>query len=978
MAPPTDKPPIAPAKPADHPTGAAPADKGDNGLQKQATDLRQKGADAPAVKPLQVDVAHVAERLGVAIKPADLDVVTRERELRDTRRALIDQMKNPAADLATLQKTQDQFKKQVSDAIDTSTGLLAGDKGARAIDRITDSLAKTERHQADLEQTLKVNPSNQQAVLKTLLAKDASALTAPEKDYIETLSLKQALRQAKESGSVTNAVYGSAVAQGLIGDIKHRDTNGMATPSPDEVAQAFMKMGVAHRLSGESREPGSLTDDYNKIAAKYTDQLTATTRGALDCIEHASENYNKNPAVAENLLRAANKTIDGLNIAEVQRQLQENKDNPEVAAKLKNVLNIANTSRMEYASFLYDNGRMTEAAVKLQQAFNETPDQAKADPSFNALAVKVNDKSNGDRNTLEGWQNKLTGALSDRDWAKADEAAKHVKDETQKQIDQADKAKLLLDSQLTDLNKKLTTAGTAEEKAALQAQIKAAQGLENDMVGQRKLDNTNLAFLSYRQGFIHLSEKNMAEANKDFKAVAQIDPEFAKRMNDSPPGELPKLDDLIKKSTEPSWWQSNWRMVAGIGIGIAATAAVIATGGAALPAVAIVLAGGGLYTAAGATAGETSMGQLATNFGVGCATTAVSVLLKGVPMWRAGAAVAGEAGAVGTGALSGVAADGLAETGKAVAKTGIESTLTSAAGSDATATSVGFLSKIVGGVKALPGATVQTVKDVASPATVKAFFMPSMKQLSTELGVNAGITGLKEGVWNMGVKGESWDQVKGHLATDFLYTGLALRAGGALSTASPNLGFFNGALEKSGLNAPVAAFGYGFSAAPQLRSYYAGEQDANTTARNIFSDGSMNSLTFGWTKNALDKYMTPEKLLGATGNLKLSGLLSGSLHAAIPYAGQEAFVGGSNWLTGINNPNDVSTLDGKNKTTMNWNSQFQGRVPDIAPQPPVQLDLGAATGTGTTDNQPTTIAVPGAPATITVPSDDQPETVIAK
>jgi hypothetical protein len=710
----TDNPSLQ--KTVDHPAAQAkPTDSAQSALQKHATDLRQeakKPTDAAPKTTDAIDVSKVTDRLKLAVKPEDLKIVAQEQSMNESRRQLQDQIKKPGADAKVVQAAQDNFKKQVSDAISASNDLSKGAADSRPIDRINSSLAATERHQADLEKTLKLSPSNQPASIKAMLKKDSSSLTPTEKDYVETLTMKETLMRAKESASVANATYGSAVAQGLIGDLSHRDSNGMATPSTAEVAQAFTSMGIAHRLNGESREPGGFQDDYTKIVSKYAEQLTATGKMTLNELTNASSQWHKNPAGAESLLRSANYTVDSLNIPQIQEQLNANKDNPAISQQLTNVLKVANSARVEYASFLYENGRLGESKARLTQAQAETPAQCASDPSYAQLTDKTTLKKNQIESSIEGWQTQYTQSMGNSDWVTAENAAKHLQDETTARMKQQDMGKALLDQQQTQLQKELATAKTQAEKDTITAQINTVNEQSGQFAAQKAIDTKGLALLSYQQGFLHMSEKKMAEANEDFKKVSELDPATAKSLNDNPPTGLPKLDDLIKQSKEPSWWQNHWRLISGVGIGIAATAAVIATGGAALPAVGIILAGGALYTGAGATAGETSTKQLEVNFGVGCATTALSVVLKAVPMKFATAIIPGAGAEVANVATATLAKEGLEVAAKQGLNTAVSET-GKAALTETTTTALAETGKTV----VANQAAIETGKVVAANAT---------------------------------------------------------------------------------------------------------------------------------------------------------------------------------------------------------------------------------------------------------------------
>jgi hypothetical protein len=165
----------------------------------------------------------------------------------------------------------------------------------------------------------------------------------------------------------------------------------------------------------------------------------------------------------------------------------------------------------------------------------------------------VNPVSNDDRNKLEDLRTQYKGAVVNRDSAAADVAAQHIKDETQKQIQQISQAKLALDKSLNDIAKKAAAETNPDEKTALAAQLDAQKKQEDDIDQQLKTDRSSIAWLSYCQGFQHMATRNMAQANKDFKAIAEIDPELARRFNENPPGGIPKLDEMIKDSEEPSW-----------------------------------------------------------------------------------------------------------------------------------------------------------------------------------------------------------------------------------------------------------------------------------------------------------------------------------------------------------------------------------------------------------------------------------------
>ncbi|MFX4827898.1 hypothetical protein ABTB65_19390, partial [Acinetobacter baumannii] len=76
LAPQTDKPTPAAPK-GDHPNepAAKPADHAKDALQQQSLELRTKpGADAAKPQPQKVDVSEVSARLGLTIKPNDLNI----------------------------------------------------------------------------------------------------------------------------------------------------------------------------------------------------------------------------------------------------------------------------------------------------------------------------------------------------------------------------------------------------------------------------------------------------------------------------------------------------------------------------------------------------------------------------------------------------------------------------------------------------------------------------------------------------------------------------------------------------------------------------------------------------------------------------------------------------------------------------------------------------------------------------------------
>ena len=1004
-------------KPVDHAaTPAKQPDSAQNALQRHATDLRQeakKPADVAPKTPEAVDINKVADRLQLAVKPDDLKIVTQEHAMVQARQQLQDQIKNPGADPKVVQATQDNFKKQVNDAISASGNLSKGAANSRPIDRINSSIAATERHQADLEKSLKLSPSNQPAALKAMLTKDPSSLSSNEKDYVETLAMKETLTRAKESASTANAMYGSAVAQGLIGDLSHRDSKGMATPSGAEVAQAFSAMGTAHRLNGESREPGGFQDDYSKITSEYAQQLSATGKTTLNEISKASSQWHTNPGGAESLLRSANYAVDSLNIAQIQEQLSANKDNPQITQQLTNVLKVANSARVEYASFLYENGRVSEAGVKLTEAKAETPAQCDSDPSYAQLNANIDARTNQQNASINNWGTQYTQAISDKDWVKADNAAKHLQDESNVRMKQQDATKALLDQQQTQLKTQLASATTQPEKDTINAQINALNAKTGDITEQKGLDSKRLAYLSYQQGFLHLSEKKMAEANEDFKKVAELDPATAKSLNDNPQNGLPKLDDLIKQTKEPSWWQKHWRLVAGIGIGIAATAAVIATGGLALPVLlaadaGIVAAGGALYAGAGATAGETSTKQLEVNFGVGCATTALSVVLKAVPLKFASAAlpVAGAEianvaattvakegvdlaakqglnvalGETGAAALTETGKAALTETGKAVVadQAAIETTKAIAtnattdltteavkqqAGRTMAQTATQFGSKAWSGFKALPsnvfqGAknlpanTMQLGKDVFSANTVKNFVgyntikqlaearsadalkavaIPTLKTVSTELGIGATGLGAYES-YRMS-QGETAADIKGHLGRDAAFAFLAVRGGAALGDTAPALSFLSKGMANSGIGVPTTLGGYAFAAVPEVQNYYNKSETYDQAVQNTLSNGFLTSFAFGMTNQALGKYMTAEKLFpgGAGTAMSGKGLFVGALGSSVPYALQEFPMDA---IQSYNSqPLDASVRKDNIEITDNYVTQnhFDYSVPDAAP-----------------------------------------------
>ncbi|HEY9754316.1 MAG TPA: hypothetical protein V6C97_04085 [Oculatellaceae cyanobacterium] len=883
---------ITPAKPGDRATTPGAHPNGDGSLQQQATDLRSKPTDASKstdTKPassLQVDVAKVAERLHLSVQPSDLDVTARERQIRDTRNQLIQQMKTPGTDQNLLQHTQDTFKQQVNDATNVAAHLLDGKSPARPMDRINDSLATTERHQADLEKSMNITPANQKSVINSILAKDSSTITPQEKDYIETLTLKQSLRQAKESGSITNAVYGSAVAQGLIGDIKNRDANGMATPSAADISEAFNRMSVAHRLSGESRDAGPFADDFNKVSAQYAAQLDSNGKNIVQCLQLASDNYHKDPTAAENYLNIANKAVDGLNIQQLKDQLASNPD-PAVADKINNILKVAENSRMDLANFYYDHGRMLDATNAMTKASAETPEQYAADSSVRALADKVGTKINADQASIDDWQTKYSTAIGQHNWADADVAGKHVQDALNQRIKQETDARTNLTNDINAFQLKMSNA-SPEDKAAMQKQLDAYNGQAQTLDLQKKLDTQNLALMSYRQGFVHLSEKNNAEAHSDFAAVSKIDPELAAKLESNPANGLPKLSELVDQTKEPSWWQSHWRMISGIAIGVAATAAVIATGGAALPAVAIVLAGGALYAGAGATAGETSFKQVATNFGTGCVIAGISVLTKKLPI---GPGVGGVAGAA-TPALETVAAEGVKDVG----------------------------TNVLGRV----GSTlVQTGKNFfANPFTKE-----GLVDLSKQAGTAVTIEGAKVGIYDMGMKGQSWNDVKSKLLPETLETFALVRGGASLGSSSKYFSWVNKGIDGLGVNAFTTVGGYTMAGAPELYRYSAGKQDWDTTVKNTAINGSMDSLTLGMTSSATSKLFN-STTVGSIGSLNYAGLARGTVGAYVPYVIQEGVGVGIDKAAGLSKPLDVTTDQGSYQTTNNWTSNYENRVPD--------------------------------------------------
>jgi hypothetical protein len=882
---------VQPAKPADKPTTPG-THTGDNSLQQQASDLRAKSTDAAkttdakTAASLQVDVAKVADRLHLSIQPSDLNVTAKERQIRDTRNQLIQQMKNPGTDQNLLQHTQDTFKQQVKDAISTSTHLLDGQPGARPIDRINASLAATETHQAALEKALNINPANQKQVMDSILKKDSNTLTTQEKDYIETLTVKQTLRQAKEAGSITNAVYGSAVAQGLIGDIKHRDANGMATPSAADISEGYNKMSIAHRLNGESREPdagaGGFTADFNKLSAQYAQQLDVNGKNIVQCLQMASDKYHSDPNAAESYLKIANKAVDGLNIQQLKDQLATSND-PAVSQKINDILKIAENSRMDMANFDYDHGRMLEATNAMTKAQAETPDQFAADPSAKVLADKVGTKINADQATIDDWQTKYNTAITNHNWADADVAGKHIQDGLNQRLTQASQARTNLTGDIDAFKAKMAAASPSDQ-ASMQNQLNALTNQAQMLDSQKKLDTENLAMMSYRQGFVHLSEKNNGEAHEDFAAVAKIDPELASHLENNPQNGLPKLSELVDQTKEPTWWQQHWRMITGIAIGVAATAAVIATGGAALPAVAIVLAGGGIYAGAGATAGETSFKQVATNFGTGCVIAGISVLTKKLPI---GGEIAGGATGAATAPLEGAAAE-------------------------ASTSLVGRMGSTL----------VQAGKNfVANP-----FTQQGMIDVSKQMGTAVTIEGAKLGIYDMGIKGESWNDVKGKILPETLETFAAVRGATSLGAASNTFSFLNKGVNALGLNAFTTAAGYTMGGAPELSRYWSGKQDWDTTMKNTFTNGSMDALTLGMTSSATNKLLN-SSTVGTWGRLNYAGLAKGAAGAYVPYVIQEGAGVALDKSLGLSKPLDVTTDQGSYQTTNNWTNTYENRVP---------------------------------------------------
>jgi len=360
----------------------------------------------------------------------------------------------------------------------------------------------------------------------------------------------------------------------------------------------------ALQAADQLRVAGKITEAQAKYEealkkVKEVDMATITTQWAAQMQE-----FNR---VAEKL----NALGPNPNPQEAQRLQAELQQRQDIGLQLEQIIQVGKEVKVQYATFLNEQGKSNEALPLLSSVAAQTPPELLAgDKTYEAQMEKASRMGSITSGDAEKHRVLYEQAMAAKDWSTAERELGSLKEASikaseasiqgakdkiaamtkrQTEID-TELAQLAQNSEMSQEAKTLRQTQLNNEKNGYDTLRKA---LEDGLGPAEKAAEEHKHQLRYMEGIIAYSKDDKDTAHKIFKELEAEAPEIAANKDY-------QLEGLLEDTRKKGWWERNWDTIVNVGKFVAIGAAIIAagavTGGVGAVALGAALGAAGVFT----------------------------------------------------------------------------------------------------------------------------------------------------------------------------------------------------------------------------------------------------------------------------------------------------------------------------------------------------------------------------------------------
>lgn len=482
-------------------------------------------------------------------------------------------------------------------------------------------------------------------------------LDSPEgqklKEYGDLMQEYQALRELETAPSFTRLRFAELKMIGATDpEAKAQPKEGEIKPSNREIMDAYQLVNEAGRLSTVVSDTPQYQDTKMRSSLLYADIQQQRSRDAVLALQKADELRQQGKPEAEvraqyeealkkveevkmtqiraqiieqnkelQRLQQAKEQLDQLEPSQreqARRQIEEQERQQQaIITQLGQIIHVGKEVKTEYAKYLNERGKGSEALPLLTSAAAEAPEfcTPEVDPSFGKEMEKALAGSAMISGDTEKHRLAYQSAMNDKNWAKASRELQALKTAANKASEESLTGMrnnlTALDARKKEVDQKI--AALQEETDATERAIKEEQlNREKAMLEQMEknlkdgIPKVEAAAkqqehqLQYMEGIVAWSRDDKETAHRIFKELKATAPEIAGNKDY-------QLDDLIEDTRKKGFFERHWDTIK----------KVATIGGAVLAGIAVGIAVGCVTGPGGILAGIGTTGAILTAAGVG-------------------------------------------------------------------------------------------------------------------------------------------------------------------------------------------------------------------------------------------------------------------------------------------------------------------------------------------------------------------------
>lgn len=438
--------------------------------------------------------------------------------------------------------------------------------------------------------------------------RDARINAGPNEVKASKREIMDAYQLVNEAGRISQAMSDSPSYQ----DVKRRASLLYADTQQQRSKDAVLALQAADKLRSEGKPEAEVRKAYDQALAKVREvDMNAiraqiiTQNKEMERIQKAKAELDKvEPAQRE----AARKALE-----------EQEKQQTEIIQQLGQILHVGKEVKTEYAKYLNERGKGSEAFVLLTEAAAEAPEfcSKEADPSFAAEMEKAIAGKGLISSDTEKHRSAYQEAMNNKQWGKASQELQALKNAstnaTQATLKSVNENVAAAEASLREVDAKMAQVKADEQ---MDAETKAAEldtltrqktmleqtakGLKDSIPKIEAEAKKQEHQLQFMEGIVAWSSDNKETAHRIFKELEVTAPEIRDNKDY-------QLADLIEDSRHKGWLERNWDKIK----------TVVTIGGAILAGVVVGIAVGCVTGPGGILAGIGTTGAILTAAGVG-------------------------------------------------------------------------------------------------------------------------------------------------------------------------------------------------------------------------------------------------------------------------------------------------------------------------------------------------------------------------